>query len=542
MKFYSSDDDVVLLQDIASANNVISSVVGHIKDLVITAFPENFIKFVHIDTAEPYLNQKQNDLYNTQANKIRYPSMAVSYEVSMDNPVDVKSLFPQSGTNVMMWKDLRSRYECISHDPEGRYGIYVTYDMATINVGFSIATNKFAQATNIAYWLRSRFSDGLFKYYMGRDIDIEMPKTFVKLIGSMLGYFGNNVSDAVNAEDMRKLELFLGSTVSTDRRITLKKDLQTGKDSFFFGNNDNLMVLFTDFNAPSQPIRDNESETEMTIDFKIQTSFHIPNSYMLSMNKKTFVPLMSNEQLATEVKSNGEEYGNGFYHLSVGSPIKLDFKETRYFLDSDGNKKLDSDGNEIVGLNIVHQAYTYDASKTVTELDLSEILKPALLKVHSFALSQNIDISELLYAEIYTRSESSNAASIDYDTLIATFPSALDSDFVINVWLNRNMFDLLSAAMKSDSFFSAKNAKATIDVKYVDDSGSVASKAVRVYSFKSEDEMYSPSLMKSLRVRTVYGIGYIGLVYEGDPNASPFKVCIGYDRYSNPIIRCFELA
>ena len=64
--------------------------------------------------------------------------------------------------------------------------------------------------------------------------------------------------------------------------------------------------------------------------------------------------------------------------------------------------------------------------------------------------------------------------------------------------------------------------------------GTVAKYAV-VKRFVDENEEYSTDVNKCLRVATPYGIGYVYLVHEDDPQASNVKICVGEDKFLHKV-------
>ncbi len=173
---------------------------------------------------------------------------------------------------------------------------------------------------------------------------------------------------------------------------------------------------------------------------------------------------------------------------------------------------------------------------------MTEEMKHELKKMHAYLIDNGMDPKQLF--KIFVRGSSQGediAAEIDYETMNATFASPVDSDLVLDVFVNRAVYDRLQEMMAKDIFFSNQFAIGFIIVQaYDEEEDTVVNEKIRVYAFKDEDEVNSNDIMKSLRVCTLYGVGYVGLVQEGNPNASNVKVCLGVDKYGNEIIRCLE--
>lgn len=539
MKFYKENNNLFLISDIASAVTEISSVVGHIQNFIISNFPKNYFKHIRVETGESFVAQNVNDLYNENLNKIRYPAVSIIPEVMMDNPIDVIRLLPRSGSNVMVYKNLRTSYPCLARDPEDRFSIYYTYSPMTINVNFKITLNSFVQVMNCGTWLRTKFQDGMFKYFNDRLINIEVPKTYIKIIAQILGKLDSNGGFVENGEEFKDIELFLSAISKSEHQIVKKKDLTTSKIGFYFAEKENLLTLFTDLDVPSQVIRDQGVESEYEINFKVQTTFNLIDSFIMSVNNEVFKPVLKNSALVNEIESGLADDGVNFLQTAINMTILADYKDTVYMPNEKGEKTNN------IGQNIVHEVYTYDGTRQLSELDLTKILQPDLLRVHAFARDNGFDLHELLYIQVQFK-YFDTAYEVDYDKLLVTFTEPIRSEFILNVYLNNNAYHVLLNAMKKNSFYFSQNAMSSLSAVYLDgydDNGKeiLSKHKIRIYKFANLTDQYKRDIDKSLRIMTIYGVGYIGLVPEDDIKASDVKICIGYDSFNKPIIRALEL-
>jgi len=141
---------------------------------------------------------------------------------------------------------------------------------------------------------------------------------------------------------------------------------------------------------------------------------------------------------------------------------------------------------------------------------------------------------------------------INYDRLTVDFvDNTYDQDFAINMFVDRAVYESMLVAIEDDVNFFNGNLLAIIRTSVVlrdedgnpilDDQGEKILQEVRVpvYSFVNEAEFLSTNPSKSLRVQTLYGIGYIGLVDQ--PYENDNMVAVVYDPNTNePIIKYFE--
>jgi hypothetical protein len=267
MIIYKDDNDIRLVQSVASASTLISSLTGEIREYILSKFPKNFFKSIYIDTAETIQAQNRNDKYNKGLNKLPYPTMGITPEISIDSPIEGMEKSPHlSSPNLFLRKDMKSFYKRILLDTEKKYSVYYTSDYITTNYNFRITTNKYIQNADLTYFMKSNFQQGFFQFLNDKYINTEIPKTYIKLISDIMGY---NLDDS---DDMTEMELYMISTGTHEDIVRKKINLMTGKTGFFVNEKSNLLTLFTDMEAPGSIIRDGMSEGEYTINFRVQVS------------------------------------------------------------------------------------------------------------------------------------------------------------------------------------------------------------------------------------------------------------------------------
>ena len=222
MKFYLNDDNnsINLVQPITSASTLLSSVTAQIKEYILSRFPKGLFKDIYIDTTESVTDQKRKEQYNQNANKIPYPSMGITPEISLDDPIGgMEKSFHISSPNVYLRKDIRGTYKNLLVDPKKKMSIYYTSDYITTNFNFRITTNSFIQNADLAYFLKSKFQLGIFQFLNNRHVQTEIPKTFIKIIADVLNL------DLNNSFEMDQLRLYLIGTGTQDGLIQKKVNL-----------------------------------------------------------------------------------------------------------------------------------------------------------------------------------------------------------------------------------------------------------------------------------------------------------------------------
>ena len=96
MRLYVDDDknNIRIVQSVADASNMLSSVTGVIKQFILRSFPKNIFKNVYIDTSETFIQKNINNLYNPLLDKRPYPSLSITPELTIDDPIGGMSKNP----------------------------------------------------------------------------------------------------------------------------------------------------------------------------------------------------------------------------------------------------------------------------------------------------------------------------------------------------------------------------------------------------------------------------------------------------------------
>lgn len=548
MKFFYDNDNKILVQPITSSTTFLSSLTGVIKKRVIGMFKKDYFKHIYIDTEETFQEHNKSRLMNKHLAKIEYPSMTISPQLSLDQPVGGMNTLMASDPNFFVPRDYRYYYPTLLEDPNGKYGIYFANRYRTFNLRFTIITDSFDQSTEIAYYLDSRFNDETFKYISNQVIQCEVPKTFVNAIAQVEGLFTSEVDDPnTNQEDLNKLDMLLASIGRRYSAIVRKRSMTDNKVGYFFEEKKNLLTLWTDLDMPEGIIRDNNVNGEYEITFRVQVSCYWPSAYIMTINAdkyKTVTRLFNNVNDETDTK---------YLSFNIGTPIELDRKDSIYFEDSDGEQN--------VGLCILHETLNFSANEEgVHEFNVANYVWSAstasqiMKKVHAYCLDTNVNPDKLFY--ILARSSSGNnnyVGTVDYETFDVKFFNGknkvyVDSDIVLDIFVNRALLDSLGHEMATHPFYAKKKSMCYMDITvaepYINELNTTSYKGVtrklRVYLFEDDAEMETTDINKSVRVMTPYGIGYVGLVGEGDKMASDVKICLGKNKYGSDIIRCFE--
>ena len=526
MLIYTQENDVKLVQNVASASTLISSLVGEVREYILQRFPKNFFKSIYIDTAETIGEMNKNARNNSNTlNKKSYPQLSISPEISLDDPIGGMEKSPHmSSPNLFLRKDIKNYYKTLAINPAKKYSIHYTGDYITTNFNFKITTNKYIQNVDLAYYLKSRFQNNFFQFLSHKYVNTEIPKTFMKIIAFMQNY------DMNNADDMAALERYMVSTGTSADIVRKKVNLSTGKTSFFVNEKVNLLTLFTDLDAPATIERNQMSEGEYTITFRVQVSAWLPNAFIMSIDR-TALSNINREILERALNgTESTEQDEGFFSLSMGMALNLDKKDSIEFVGSTPDEVR-------IGQRIFNTVFTFDTlSLGENEVDLGPFLKDDFKKVHAYMVSHNLDTRDLYHVTVYDR-DGAMEVDVDYPELKVTVDMEKLKDFSLTIYADRAIMSTVEEAIKKDKFFFKTNA---LSIMFLNVEGETI--AVPVYAFENEAAMDAYSFDTALRVMTIYGPGYIGLVPEDDPLGSGYKILIDYAEDGSEIIYEIEIA
>ena len=526
MKIYINNDknNIALVQSVASASTMISSVAHEAKKYVLSKFPKGFFKHVYIDTAQTVSQQHRNDRYNSTANKIPYPSMGITPEISLDDPIGgMEKGLHLSSPNLYLRKDYKQNYRCLVEDPDSKFSIYYTSDYVTTNFNFKLVTNSFVQNADLAFYLKSNFQKDFFQFLNGRYVQSEIPKTFIRTIADIKNWNMNS------SNEMDDLRLYLIGTSKQEQFIQKRTSLMTGKECFFLNEKQNFLVLFSDLDAPSSINRDSQVESEYIINFRLQISCWIPNAYILSINKDTFKCLDKETQKDLNEGENEQEQG---ITAHIGSMNLVKSKNIDFY---------DSQGESHIGTLIYKNFYTYNIDEPNLKINIIDKLPDQLKTVYMYArYMMNMDITSLINIRVFSPSIGDipvDLYSFDIYNLAdgITISNELHDDVGILIYVNRVIYETIAEAMRTNkNYYLGSNRLAKINLNI----GGVYLDAI-VKSFENKSEYYTSDVNKSLKIRTAVGTGYISLVEENPNNHNAYKICVGYDG-DTPIIREFE--
>lgn len=531
---YNDSDSVSIVQSIASASTLISSVTSATKNYIISNFPQDFFKHIYVDSSEMITQAKENYRYDQILDKIPYPSLSIVPEFSLDDPIGgmQKSLHFAS-PNLFLRKNMRQVYKTLLIDPHEKIQIYYTSDYITTIFNYKITTNTYMSNIDIAYYLKSKFQADMFRYLADQVLQTEIPKSFIKCIANLKGL------DISKPGDMNKLRLYL---IGSDRRENLiekKVNLATGKVCFFINDIVDFLTLFSQLDASASVIHEEQIEGEYQITFRFQVSTYLPNAFIMKIDRGVYEGLP--EDIQDSLTSEKDQQDSGFYETTPMLSIKTKAQATEKL----ASEWKTNSGEIVTGQQVYHEVYRYEHGVGISEVNLLNTISPEFNKVHALLTSEFLkgyDLSGLLNVRIVNiKGEVSKSEyTFDFDNMLVKFkdPNYITSDILVEIFMNREFFAAILEAAKSKKKYFNSNFLSTII-------GMIDSKRVRfiVRSFVKDQDMFSTNPETMLRVQTNYGPGYVSLkdISETNSEKDLYRICIGYDSENKPIIKTLEI-
>lgn len=250
----------------------------------------------------------------------------------------------------------------------------------------------------------------------------------------------------------------------------------------------------------------------------------------MSINKDVFKKIELENVL-------GEEQDSGFYTISLKNK-KINRSKVINFFDKFGEKQI--------GQNVASEMFTKELNTNFQniKIDFLKNMKNDFLNVFAYAEDKlnKKQLSQLFKIKI-TTGYGELDEDIDFKVgkhLQITILKNINSDFIIDFYLNRSLFESLKKAKKMDTLFINNNVLTTMIIRTseIEDV-----KKVPVYRFSNTREEFDSSLEKSFRVKTSYGLGYISLENydKRKKNSDLYKICVGYDKENEPILKFLEI-
>lgn len=535
-KVYLQDNQIKLVQSIASASTIISTLCGEVKQFIIKKFPPNYFRHIHMDTgtASHLINVNRN--YNQKLHKIPYPNLTIETALSIDSPIngtetDVNHAVP----NMYMRRDLNSYYQKILFDPNEKFSLYYTTQFITCNFNFKINVNSFIQMTDLVYFLKEELHLGIFQYLNSRPIMTEIPKTFISIISTLLGY------DLNDPEHLDDLSLYLIRTSRKNDGIRRKVNNATGKICFMLNDLTDLITVVDDLDAPGGVSRDGQVEGEYTIGFRVQVTAPVANQFILSIDKDKFKKIADDVTLTNEIFNPKEENESG--QLMTTSIIDSKFvadKETVEFFDTDQlSRPKNERGDPHIGVKLFKEVFSLPGNSESFHLNLKEMIKDQLLGTHAYMLAKHLDPRSLFYFRVFdSTGERTDPMDfdyiVDYNTLDLDL-QGINSDVVVIGYADRAVYESVETARETDKDYFDNSFLGRLRLEIPSADGGTVTKYAVVKRFLDEKEEYSTDVSKALRVATMYGVGYVYLVQEDDPQASTVRVCVGEDKFLHKI-------
>jgi len=364
---------------------------------------------------------------------------------------------------------------------------------------------------------------GFTGYLNSVPLEFELPQSIVKTIAELQGFDLNTI------EGIKSIDRYLMSVGRTFSLIRRKTSATTGQQSYFMSINSDVQILIENLDAPTSVIRSSHSEGEYVVSFTVTTGAYFPVSYIMKIRKGYLVSRVEQTEFVNIYNTPYQPLVNGFISIGVEIPT-FDKKDIINYQTPSGQKSIGHLVNE--------WRFVYGSEQTeppiVKIFDLID--DPELKRVHSYAVEHNIDLEGLFHFEGYkvAYSQEDTTFTIDYENFQINIENAEFSEVLIRFYVNRAAYDALQHAMDTDTYYFNKNVLCFIDVIIWNNVlNENVIKKVQVNFFKNLLEMYDENPLKSLKICTKYGYGYLNIkpyVEDEEKETDIMLVCLGYEK------------
>jgi len=375
---------------------------------------------------------------------------------------------------------------------------------------------------DVMNWIRTKLPLNLNGYINNVPLEFELPQSIVKTIAELQGF------DLTTVEGVKNIDRYLMSVGRMLSLIKRKTSATTGQQSYFMSINSDIHILIDNLEAPTSIIRSNHSEGDYVVSFTVTAGTYFPVSYLMKIRKDYLVARVEQKEFLNIYNTPNQPLVDGLISIAVDIPM---------FSKKDIINYTTSTGKKAIGHFVTDWRFVYGSEQTeppvVKLFDLID--DPELKRVHSYAVEHSIDLENLFHFEGYKVAYNQDDINfvMNYKDFEINIENAEFSEVLIRLYVNRAAYDALQQAMETDSYYFNKNVLCFTDVILWDSNTNTnVIKRVQVNFFKNATEMYDENPLKSLKICTKYGYGYLNIKpYIEDENreADVMLVCLGYE-------------
>lgn len=515
-----------------TATDTISVVTGIAKDYIKGLFPKNYFAYDYIETSDTVVQQVRND-GNQVAQGVhitKFPSLAIAPRLTLDVPVEgMESNMMLNATNMHLLKDVDKNYANLFRDFENGANLYYTIDYSSMIYEIRIRTEKFEDTINLGHYLKSNIRFDFSQYLNSVPVEIELPRTFVRIIGETAG-INMDVERGTDEYEQSQalLDALLAKYTAGNCKIVRKFDSKTAHDVYYARLPQNILVKITPDDMPSSPQRfSGMAEGDYTTMLTLQMAFYMPSAFLLELKKPFDLSQIDDEEVLDRI-------------LSSNYPLQIPDENIAYLFTGDDHKKIE--------LKPIHkESFVMPNNEDVNTIAIGSGIPKELRAVIQYCTDRKISMDNILYYALRTSTTRvpADKYKLDYSTMSIELVRPLrNTTYYLAMYIYEpNYLQILKAIKAGDQRFGTDvlaTLKITVDGAPVE---------IPVYKFKTKKELRAITPKYIVRASTRFGPGYIPmvdeyLVQDGDvvpnPDASPIKLCLGYDKFNNPIVKCMQ--
>ena len=271
---------VYMCRTTASLSAIIGNCSQVIKTWFIDIFPNDFFKYIYIDTSmsSTIFAKERDNVFNRYGS----PTLVIRPRFDFDDNTLFGRLPMWMNTNYFNFRNLQGNYQPIFGDTTNGIFIYSIPDRIKISFDIEIGCSSRMQQLNIAHYLKSNvLHKGYFKL-TGVRMEAQVPKLFIACTHDLMHFDMNDPDSHAEFTD------YLGSYSA--EKITEKVNPASGDPLYYYMYDTNLICNFdnnpeVDDGEQKEQIRTNFRVTDsMTVDFWVPSTFYFETMKILDPN------------------------------------------------------------------------------------------------------------------------------------------------------------------------------------------------------------------------------------------------------------------
>jgi len=212
---------------VSRASTTVSSIIGNVVSVVKRHiegnFPKEYFRRVYITTAHTPSQQNENP---DNVYKPDLPNLSIRPNFEVQSEHSFQHLPYWYYTHNYIFQNKLRNYRGVLYDEENEFYIYSVPDRIKLSFEVKIKVESLMRQMDTLSYIKQTFNTQGHYFLNAIPIEVEVPKTFIKVLMDEYGVDPNNPSDLNEFNNYLK--------IYSSNYITSKKNLSTGKISYMY--------------------------------------------------------------------------------------------------------------------------------------------------------------------------------------------------------------------------------------------------------------------------------------------------------------------